>query len=166
MGVGFIRTIILYFLVVMSLRIMGKRQIGELQPSELVVAILASDLAAIPMQNSRISLLAGVIPILTLLVLEVFLSYAATKNKTVRRITTGIPSVLVHNGKVIKDEMERLRFTEADLQEELRGAGADNIKEVQYAIMETNGKLSVILLPEHRPVTVKQITKLIESFNK
>ena len=166
MGVSFVRTVILYFLVVASLRIMGKRQVGELQPSELVVAILASDLAAIPMQNSRIPLLAGIIPILTLVVLEVFISFAVTKSKKVQRVVTGIPSVLIHNGKVMKEEMERLRFTDEDLKEELRIAGADNIKEVQYAILETNGKLSVILLPENRPVTVKQVKKLLENYSK
>ena len=139
-----IRTLILYFVVVLSLRIMGKRQIGEMQPSELVVAIMISDLASVPMQSIDIPLMAGVIPVLTLLVGEVTMSFVCLKSKKMRHIITGEPSVLIYDGHVNEGELERLRFNLNDLMEQLRISGCPDPCNVQVAVLETNGQLSVI----------------------
>ena len=115
MALSFIRTAILYLLVVAGLRIMGKRQIGEMQPSELVVAIMISDLAAIPMQDIGISIFSGIIPMFTLIVMEILLSQLSLKSKKFRRLMTGKPSVIIHNGNILKEEMRKIRFNMDDL---------------------------------------------------
>jgi uncharacterized membrane protein YcaP (DUF421 family) len=155
MGIAFIRTIILYIIVVAAVRLMGKRQIGELQPSELVVAILISELAAIPMQETGIPITSGVVPILTLISLEIILSAITVISLKARTIITGKPSILISNGVINQMEMRRLRFTIDDLMEELRLAGIMSIDEVAWAILETNGKLSVFPTEENKPVTAK-----------
>ena len=139
-----IRTLILYITVVLSLRIMGKRQIGEMQPSELVVAIMISDLASVPMQSIEIPLLAGIIPVLTLLVGEVTMSFVSLKSKRCRRYITGEPSIVVYKGHINEGELERLRFNLNDLMEQLRLSGCPDPCQVQVAVLETNGQLSVI----------------------
>ena len=139
-----IRTLILYFLVVVSIRIMGKRQIGEMQPSELVVAIMISDLASVPMQAIDIPLVTGIIPVLTLIVGEVVMSFVSLKSKTLRKYITGEPSIVVYKGHINEGELERLRFNLNDLMEQLRLSGCPDVSEVQVAVLETNGQLSVI----------------------
>lgn len=139
-----IRTLFLYLLVVTSMRIMGKRQIGEMQPSELVVAIMISDLASVPMQAIDIPLISGIIPVLTLLVGEVTMSFICLKSKTARKYITGEPSIVVYKGHINEDELERLRFNLNDLIEQLRLSGYPDISKVQVAVLETNGQLSVI----------------------
>lgn len=153
MGISFIRTIILYITVIAAVRVMGKREIGELQPSELVVAILISELAAIPMQETGIPLTSGVIPILTLISCEVILSSITMLSTKARRIISGSPSILIMNGQIDQKEMRRLRFTIDDLMEELRIGGYMNISEVAIAVVETNGKLSIFPTCQNRPVT-------------
>jgi uncharacterized membrane protein YcaP (DUF421 family) len=155
MGVSFIRTIILYIIVVAAVRIMGKRQIGELQPSELVVAILISELAAIPMQETGIPITSGVIPILTLISMEIILSVITMLSLRARKLITGKPSILISNGTINQVEMRKLRFTIDDLMEELRLAGYMSVGEVAWAILETNGKLSVFPTDDNMPVTAK-----------
>jgi len=162
MGVSLIRTIILYVIVVIGVRIMGKRQIGELQPTELVITIMISELASIPMQATGIPIMAGVIPIAVLIALEVLLSYAVLKNKRFREILSGKPSILIYDGVVMKNEMAKLRFNNDDLMEDLRLAGCTDVREVQYAILETNGQLSVILKKDHQPLTFKDAKKIYE----
>lgn len=139
-----IRTLILYLLVVVAMRIMGKRQIGELQPSELVIAIMISDLASVPMQAIDIPLLTGVVPVLTLLVWEVVMSYVSLKSKRMRRYITGEPSIVVYKGHINEQELKKLRFNLNDLMEQLRIAGCPDISNVQAAVLETNGQLSVL----------------------
>lgn len=139
-----IRTLILYLLVVTSMRIMGKRQIGELQPSELVIAIMISDVASVPMQAIDIPLLAGIVPVLTLLVWEVVMSYVSLKSKRMRRYISGEPSIVVYNGHINETELKKLRFNLNDLMEQLRIAGCPDISNVQAAVLETNGQLSVL----------------------
>lgn len=153
MVISFIRTIFLYLLVVFSFRVMGKRQIGELSPSELAVAIMISELASIPMQETNVPLLNGIIPILTLIILEIGLSFATLKSKKARDLFTGTPSILVHKGKIVQKEMEKLRFNVDDLLEELRLNNFPNISEVEFAILETNGQLSIIPKSEKKPLT-------------
>lgn len=140
----FFRTLILYFSIVISLRIMGKRQLGELQPSELVVAIMISDLASVPMQDINIPLLSGIVPVLTLIMAEVLLSYISLKFKWARKVITGTPSVVIYNGKIIEHELRKLRFNLDDLISELRFNGSPDIRDVEIAIVETSGKLSII----------------------
>ena len=139
-----IRTLILYSVVVLSLRIMGKRQIGELQPAELVVAIMISDLATIPMESVNSPLMAGIVPVITLMFAEVFLSFLSLKSRAFRRIVVGSPSVVIYGGRIIEREMERMRFNLDDLLEELRLAGCADISDVEVAVVETSGKLSII----------------------
>lgn len=152
-----IRTFILYLTVITALRIMGKRQLGELQPSELVVAIMISDLASVPMQDIGIPLLSGIIPAITLIATEVFLSFLCLKSNTMRKIISGSPSVVVNDGKIVEKELNRLRFNINDLLEELRINGFCDIGDVQTAIVETSGKLSVIPKDGSRAATVSDI---------
>lgn len=154
LGIAFVRTILLYIIVITAVRVMGKRQIGELQPSELVVAILISELAAIPMQESGIPLSSGVIPILTLISCEIVLSAVTLLSDKARGIISGRPSILIYNGYIDQKEMRKLRFTLDDLMEELRISGFMSLSEVAFAVLETNGKLSVFPTYQNRPVTV------------
>lgn len=159
MIIPFIRTIILYFTVIFAMRVMGKRQIGELQPSELVVTIMISELASIPMQNTGIPLLSGIIPIITLVIAEITLSFFGMKSKPLRKILEGTPNIIIKNGKIDKAEMEKLRMTDDDLMEEMRLCSCTNIAEVEYGIVETNGKFSLILKKDHRPYTPNDARK-------
>ncbi len=155
MIIPLIRTLILYFLVVTAIRIMGKRQIGEMQPSELVVAIMISDLASIPMQDTNIPLISGVVPVLTLLVAEVFMSFLCLKSMKIRKLFTGEPSIIIYDGKILESELKKLRFSLSDLSEQLRISGAYRIGDVEVAVLETNGQLSVIKKEE--PLTAKDL---------
>lgn len=144
MFVLIIRTLILYILVIVSMRVMGKRQIGELQPSELVVAIMISDLAAVPMQTIDIPLLTGVVPVLTLLVAEITMSFVSLKSRRARKYITGEPSIIVYRGHINEKELEKARLTINDLMEELRLSGYPDVSKVDMAILETNGEISII----------------------
>lgn len=152
-----IRTVILYLTVILALRIMGKRQLGELQPSELVVAIMISDLASVPMQSIDIPLLSGIIPVLTLIVAEVIMSFASMKSKLIRRLLSGKASLVIYKGKIMTDELKKIRFNITDLMEELRTNGYHNIDDVDTAIVETSGKLSIIPKDSAREVTVEDL---------
>lgn len=152
-----IRTLLLYATVIVSLRIMGKRQLGELQPSELVVAIMISDLAAVPMQAIDIPIITGIIPVLTLIFAEVTMSYLSLKSKTVRKFLSGEPSIVVYNGHINEKELSRLRFNVDDLLEELRLNNCHDISDVAVAVIETSGKLSVIPKDDARGVTVEDM---------
>ncbi len=147
-----IRTLILFTTTVIFLRIMGKRQIGQLQPYELVVIIMISELAAIPMQNTGIPIINGVIPIFVLFSAEVTLSYIALKSERARGVICGKPSILIANARINEQEMKRLRYNINDLLEQLRLKDVTNISDVEYAILETGGQLSVILKSQKRPV--------------
>lgn len=152
-----LRTLILYAVVIVSLRIMGKRQIGELQPSELVVAIMISDLATVPMESVNIPLLSGIVPVLTLLFAEVISSFLSLKSRKLRRLIVGQPSVVIYDGRINEGELKRLRFNLDDLLEELRINGCHDISDVEVAVLETSGKLSVIPRDKARPVTVEDM---------
>ncbi|HBC92301.1 MAG TPA: hypothetical protein DCZ10_05195 [Pelotomaculum sp.] len=152
-----IRTLILFTVVVVALRLMGKRQIGQLQPYELVIIIMLSELAAIPMENIGIPLLSGLLPILTLLVAEVTLSYISLKNVKARGVICGTPVVLIEGGKIIEKELQRARFNINDLLEELRSKNFPNISDVEFAILETSGHLSVIPKSQKRPLVPQDL---------
>lgn len=147
----------MYFLVVFLYRMMGKRQIGEMQPGELVLAIMISDIASVPMQAMEVPLLSGVVPILALMCMEVFLSFAAQKSEKIRKIISGEPSLVILNGKIMVKEMKRLRFNLDDLFEQLRNQGYFDIGDVAVAILETNGVLSVLAKADKQTVTCKDM---------
>ena len=153
MMTAFTRTIILYFLIMVGLRLMGKRQIGELEPSELVLTMMISDLATVPMQDFGIPLLAGVIPILTLLAISMLLSQISLHHLRFRAVVCGTPSVLIRNGEIQQEAMRRNRYTLDELLEELRGQGISNIADVKYAVLENSGQLSVLPWAAQQPPT-------------
>ena len=139
-----IRTFFLYFTIIFIMRMMGKKQIGQLEPFELVIALMISDLATYPMEDIRIPLLHALIPIITLLFLQVATSYIEIKSERARRILTGNPSILIKNGKIDIAELRYQRFNINDLLEELRLKGYFNLSDIQYAILETSGELSIL----------------------
>jgi uncharacterized membrane protein YcaP (DUF421 family) len=152
-----IRTVILYILVVIVLRLMGKRQIGELQPYELVITIMISELASLPMGDTRIPLMHGFIPIITLLILQVCISLLELKSEKAHTLLDGKPNLVIKNGKLQTAVLKSQIFTVRDLMEELRINGYFNINEIEYAILETNGQLSVIPKSDVSPVTRKDL---------
>ena len=157
MLVVFTRTLILFALVVVTMRVMGKRQIGELQPFELAVAILISELAAVPMQNTGIPLINGIIPILTLLIAQMALSFISLKSIKARGIICGKPSILIANGIIQEAELKKEMFTLNDLLEQLRISNTPNISDVEFAILETNGQLSVIPKSQKRAISAEDL---------
>lgn len=157
LAIAIIRTLILYVTIVVSLRIMGKRQIGELEPAELVVAVLISDLAAHPLQDIGTPLLYGLIPVLTLLCCEVLISAFIVKSIKFRSFVCGKPSVIIHKGKIMQSEMKKNRFTLDELSEQLRKKDISDISTVKYAILETDGSLSTLLFADQSPLTPKQM---------
>lgn len=155
MIITLIRTVIIYIIVVAVYRFMGKRQIGELQPGELVLAIMLSDLATTPISSVNTPLVIGIFPIVTLMAIEMLFSILAQKSVKLRRLISGSPSIVIENGKINIKELTALRFSIDDLFEQLRSSGYMSVAEVAYAILETNGQLSVVPSAENRPVTVK-----------
>lgn len=154
---GLIRTIILYILIIAGIRLMGKRQVGELEPSELVLSLIIADLASVPMQDYGIPLITGIIPILTLLSLTMILSVLTVKSVTFRTLLCGRPSIVIRNGMVDQREMARNRLTVDELLEELRNKGYTDLSAVKYAILETNGQLSVLPYAAQKPPTARQL---------
>ncbi len=151
------RAIILYFVVVFIMRIMGKRQIGQLQPFELVIALMVSELAAMPMQNTSVPLFHGIIPIITLLVLQVLISTLQLKSEAARSVFCGKPSILIEKGKINIKELYCNRLNLNDLLEELRLKDYYNLEDIEYAILETGGQISVIPKSELEPATRKDL---------
>lgn len=144
-----LRCLILYCVVAIALRIMGKRQIGELQPSELVITLLFSELASIPVQDIDMPLLYGIIPILALAALEILISSLTLKSTTLRKFIYGKPIILVYQGKPDQRAMEKARVTIDDLLEAMRSNGIVRVADVNFAILETNGNMSII--PKQNP---------------
>ena len=155
MATAFFRTIILYFILMFGLRLMGKRQIGELEPSELVLTLIISDLAAVPMQDFGIPLVNGVFPIVTLLCLSMLLSFFSLKSIRFRKLVCGCPAVIIRDGKIMQQNMARNRITVDELLEQLRSQGYSDMSAVKYAILETSGQVSVLPYTKDSPVTPK-----------
>lgn len=153
MAITAIRTVIIYLFIIVSLRITGKRQLGELQPAELVVTLLIADLAVIPMQENGVPLLSGLVPIAVLISLELFLSAWMMKSNTLSRLVSGNPIVVIENGKLSQTALKQLRMGVDDLMETLRQQGVFDIRDVQHAIAETNGKFSVYQKPSAKSPT-------------
>lgn len=153
MLITFIRAAILYIFIIITVRSMGKRQIGEMQPYELVIMIMIADLASTPMESSSIPLLHGVMPIAALLLLQSFLTFLTLKSDKLRSLINGKPSILVHNGVVNEKEMRKQAVTLSELLTEARIAGASSLSQIGIAILEVSGDLSVYPVSQHRPVT-------------
>ncbi len=150
MLISVIRTLILYTFIILAIRLMGKRQISDMQPSELVVTMVISDIASLPMQNTSQPLLSGVIPVLVLVSLEVTVSVLMMKSRRFRQLICGSPVVVIEDGKLLQKQMRRLRLTTDDLCAQLRQQNIFSLEDVQYCIMETNGVLSILEKPEKR----------------
>ena len=144
LAIFFLRTFILYVVIIFSLRIMGKRHLGELQPSEFVVAIMISNIATLPIEDTNIPLLAGIVPILALVSFEVIISSIGLKCKAVRKLVSGNPIIIIRNGVLDQNKMRELRYSIDDLMEQLRSKDVFDIADVAYAIVETTGQLSVL----------------------
>ena len=153
MFIVFFRTLIIYFVIIICLRVMGKRQLGELQPSEFVIAILISNIATLSIEDTDIPLIGAVVPIITLMSAEVILSYITLKSGKAQVIVTGTPVVIIRNGKIEQKSMSELRLSIEDLMSQLRINGIFDIQEVSWAIVETNGQLSVYPKAKAQPVT-------------
>lgn len=157
MFVVLIRTVVLYLFIVFGLRLLGKRQIGELEPAELTLALIIADLASVPMQDNGIPLLAGLIPIIVLLCIATILSVLSARSIRFRALLCGRPSIVVENGLVLEKELRKNRLTVDELMEELRIQGCPDFRSVKFAVLETNGMLSVIPYTAKQPVTPAQM---------
>jgi uncharacterized membrane protein YcaP (DUF421 family) len=155
MILSYLRTIILYLVLIAGMRLLGKRQIGQLEPSEFVLAMLIADLASIPMQDSGIPLLFGLVPIVTILSLELTLSGLTMASVRFRRLLCGKPVILIENGRLIQENLRKVRITLDELTAKLRLKDVLDLKTVQYAILETDGSLSVFPFPKDMPATAK-----------
>ena len=155
---AYARTIILYLVLIGVIRLMGKRQVGQLEPSEFVVTMLVANLASIPMQDGSIPLLSGLIPILTVLGLELVLSALAMRSQIFRKLLCGKPVILIENGRIIQKNMRKTRVTLDELTSHLRQKDVLSPDKVQYAILETDGNLSVFPYPAKQPLPVTLIS--------
>ena len=155
MALSYIRTVLLYLVLIVVVRMMGKRQIGQMEPSEFVVTMLVANLASIPMQDGGIPLFSGVVPIVTVLGLELVLSALSMKSTAVRRALCGKPVILIENGKILQNNLKKTRVTLDELTGHLREKDVLDLQSVQYAILETNGNLSVFPYPKEKPASAK-----------
>jgi len=156
LAITLIRTVIIYITLIVSQRIMGKRQLGELAPYELVVAVLISDLASVPLQDTDTPLIFGLIPVLTLISLEVLISWATLKSPRLRIFISGKPSIIISDGKIDQKEMRKNRLTIDELTVEMRKQNILDISDIRYAILESDGTLSIILYAGQSPLTPNQ----------
>ena len=155
MILAYCRAVILYLVLIVVIRLMGKRQIGQMEPAEFVVTMLVANLAAIPMQDGGIPIFSGVVPILTVLGVELVLSAISLKSSKVRKLLCGKPVILIENGKILQQNLRKTRITLDELSGHLREKDVLDIQAVQYAILETNGNLSVFPYPKEKPASAK-----------
>lgn len=153
----FIRCLILYFVLLVSMRLMGKRQLGELQPFELAITLVASDLVCIPMADSSIPILYGIIPVFSLFLVHIIITKLATKSIKFRKFLNGKPIIIIQNGNILPDVMKELNLNIDDIMEALRGAGYFTPADVEYAILETNGNMSVLAKSQSRPLSPSDV---------
>lgn len=152
-----IRTVILYITVVSALRLMGKKQIGQLEPSELAIAIMISELASTPLSNDGTPLLNGIIPVFILAATEIIISAITMKSVKIRRVISGHPTVIVRDGEILFISLKNLRYSYDDLIMEMRLNGISKFSDIQYAILETNGQISFILNKKNSPPTASDM---------
>lgn len=151
MILSYVRTIILYLVLIFVIRMMGKRQVGQMEPSEFVVTMLVANLASIPMQDGAIPLFSGLVPILTVLAVELVISWLSIGNVGIRKLFCGKPVILIENGKIAEENLRAVRMTLDELTGHLRQKDVLSFTQVQYAILETNGELSVFPYPAQKP---------------
>lgn len=163
MLITFFRAIVLYLVVLIVMRLMGKREIGQLQPFELAISIMIADLASIPMTEIGIPLFNGIVPILGLLIMHLIISVINLKSLKAREIICGKPSILIYRGKINEKELKKERFTINELEERLRGNNVVNLGDVEYAILETSGQVTVIQKPEKRN-TIPEDFKIVPEY--
>ncbi len=156
MILSYLRTVVLYLVLIFAVRLMGKRQIGEMEPAEFVVTMLIANLASIPMQDGAIPLYSGLVPILTVLGMELVLSGLILKNVKFRKLLNGKPVILINNGKLIQENLRRTRITLDELTCALREKNVLDVAAVQYAILETNGTVNVFPYPKFRPASASE----------
>ncbi len=157
MIITIIRTVLLYASVIIAVRLMGKRQIGDMQPSELVITLIIADIASLPMEDVSRPMLSGLIPTLVLVSCEIILSVIMMKNSKFRKVVCGSPVMIIEDGKLLQDKMKSLRITVEDLCIQLRQLGVFALEDVQYCIAETNGKISVLQKPDKRNPTAEDL---------
>lgn len=155
MILSYLRTVVLYLVLIVVIRLMGKRQIGQMEPSEFVVTMLVANLASIPMQDGAIPLYSGVVPILTVLGLELTLTFLSLRSVALRKLLCGKPVILMENGNILQGNLRKTGVTLDELTGHLREKGILDLQTVQYAILETNGNLSVFPYPKHMPPSAK-----------
>ena len=155
MLISFLRTVVLYLLLIVTVRLMGKRQIGEMEPADFVVTMLLANLAAIPMQDSAIPLLSGLVPILVILGLELILAAVSLQSIRMRRLLCGKPVILMQNGKILERNLQRTRVNLDELTMHLREKGIFDLSTVKFAILETNGQLSTLLYAKEQPASAR-----------
>ncbi len=155
MILSYLRTIILYLVLIAVIRLMGKRQIGQMEPSEFVVTMLVANLAAIPMQDGGIPLFSGFVPIVTVLGIELVLSHLSLRSIRLRKLLCGKPVILIENGNILQQNLQKTRVTLDELTGHLREKDVLDLQSVQYAILETNGNLSVFPYPKERPASAR-----------
>lgn len=153
----FFRTVVIYLLLIIAMRLMGKRQIGELEVSELITTILLSEIASLPITSHEIPVMYAVIPIITLLSLEVIISVLLIKFPSIKNLLSPRPNVIINKGKLDQKELKRIRMSTDELLCEIRRAGIADLSEVYYAIVEENGKLSVLPKVSAKPPTLSQL---------
>ena len=151
------RAVILYIVIVFCIRLMGKKQLGELQPSELVVTIMLSNIATLPIEDINLPVLMGLVPIFTIVCIDVFFSYLSLCSRGFRRVLCGSPKIIISGGVLDQRVVKKLRFTVDDIFEALRGQGIFDISQVQLAVVETTGQISAYVKPAEQPATVKDI---------
>ena len=156
MILAYIRTVIVYLILIAAIRMMGKRQVGQMEPSEFVVTMLVANLASIPLEESGIPLVSGLVPIVTVLGLELVLSWLTMRSIFFRKLLCGKPVILIDNGKILLENLRRTRVTLDELMGHLRSKDVLDVQTVQFAILETDGSLSVFPYPEERPATAKE----------
>ena len=155
MFLSYMRTILLYLTMIVVIRIMGKRQIGQMEPSEFVVTMMVANLATIPMEDDGIALFAGLVPICVILGAELVLSFLNLKSSKVRKLLCGKPVILIENGNILQQNLRKTRITLDELTGHLREKDVLDLKSVQYAILETNGNLSVFPYPKEQPASAR-----------
>ena len=152
-----IRSLIVYALVICAVRLMGKRQLGELQPAELVVTILISNIATLSLEDTDTPLLRGILPILAMVCFEVIVSWGSLHSVRLRRLISGSPKIIIRNGEIDQEMLHALRFSVDDLMTALRSNNVFSVEEVQFAIVETNGNVSVCQKPDVQPASKKDV---------
>lgn len=152
-----LRTFILYLVIILVMRIMGKREIGQLQPYELAVTLIISELVTLPMESNGVPLINGIIPVATITLSQVLVSYLTTKSQWLQDFISGKYTIIIENGKMIQKNMSKQKYNITELLEQLRMSGVTKISDVEYAILETSGQLSVILKGPKQPATAEQM---------